>query len=110
MNEKPSPPQQLQPSVLRVALLDDTYGVVQHVKDLQKADLNSDADALHAAPSEPKQLQVRQLANTSLAASCSKSSICWDVARAICCICIEDIVGGAPVSDLPVMLLVAQML
>ena len=56
--------QQAQPSVLRLALLDDTYGCVQHIKDLQKADLGSDADAL--APSESKQLQVRSI---TLAAS-----------------------------------------
>ncbi len=51
--------QQAQPTVLRVVVLDDTYGCVQHIKDLQKADLGSDADA--SVPSAPRQLLVRSL-------------------------------------------------
>ena len=49
--------QQVQPSVLRMAVLDDTYGCVQHIRDLQKADLGAAADA--SAASQPKQLQAR---------------------------------------------------
>ncbi len=48
--------QQAQLSVLRVVVLDDTYGCVQHLKDLQKEDLGIE-DA--SAPSKPQQLQVR---------------------------------------------------
>ena len=54
--------------MLRLTVLDDTYGCVQHVKDLQKADLGPEADA--SALSKPKQLQVHWPVHAQFAASC----------------------------------------
>jgi len=80
-----SPTQQLKPAVLRVVVLDDTYGCAQHVRDLTQADVGADADA----PSEPKQLQVhRHLCAYPAASLLQSSSDCnptesWDIVIAM---------------------------
>ena len=47
-----------QAAVLRVTVLEDTYGCVRHVRNLQRADLGADVDASHSASADARQLQV----------------------------------------------------
>lgn len=53
-----SPSRQPKQGVLRVVVLDDTYGCVQRVKDLPRADLSPELGAPFSAPAQPHHLQV----------------------------------------------------
>ena len=53
-----SPSRQPKQGVLRVVVLDDTYGCVQHVEDLPRADLGPELDAPFSASAQPQHLHV----------------------------------------------------
>ena len=58
-------PQPLKQGVVRLMVMDNTYGCVRHVKDLQGASLGSKASAALSSPAEPKQIQVRPCSGPS---------------------------------------------
>ena len=51
--------QPLKQGVVRLVVMDTTYGCVRQVEDLQGASLGSKASAALSSPAEPKQIQVR---------------------------------------------------
>ena len=52
-------PQPLKQGVVRLMVMDNTYGCVRQVEDLQRPSLGSKASAALSSPAEPKQIQVR---------------------------------------------------
>lgn len=58
-------PQLLKQGFVRLMVMDNTYGCVRHVEDLQRVDGGSKGPAVLSSAAKPKQIQVRSCSNPS---------------------------------------------